>query len=127
MLFSSEPVCENRNCDSVMALILCSSPYRCSALRSCTSAGARAPPASSRPGRNREFRHVRCESQTLADGFLSGTARGCLSLPGRPAEHLVACSEYQFLDFVISWCLLPFKGFPLTSTVALRVGIPGRA
>src|SRR5580704_2640469 len=106
MLFSSELVCENRSCDSVMALILFSNPYRCS----CTSAGARVPPASSRPGRNREFRRVRCESQTLADGFPPGTARCCLFLLGRPAEHLVACSEHLWLD-LISWCLLPFKDF----------------
>src|SRR6202030_2745785 len=90
-----------------------SNPHRCSWR---TFPGARVPPASSRPGRIREFRHVRCESQRLADGFLYGTARCCLFLLERPAEHLVASSEHQWLDFVTSWCLLPFKGFRLTST-----------
>src|SRR5580704_8561143 len=118
MLFSLELVGGTCNCDCVMAFILFSNPYGCSC---CTSAGARVPPASSRPGRNREFRRVRCESQTLADGFLSGTARCCLFLLGRPAEHLVGCSEHLWLNFVISCCLLPLRGFPLTSTVTLRV------
>src|SRR5260221_9874522 len=38
--------------------------FRCSY----TFPGARVPPATSRPGRRREFRHARCGSQTLAYG-----------------------------------------------------------
>src|SRR5580700_166509 len=121
MLFSSELVGGTCNCDCVMAFILFSNPYGYSRG---TSAETRIPPASSRPDRSREFRRVRCESQTLADGFLSGTARCCLFLLGRPAEHLAACSEHLRLDFVISCCLLPLRGFPLTSTVTLHVRIP---
>src|SRR5580704_5308974 len=121
MLFSSELVGGTCNGDCVMAFILFSNPYGYSRG---TSAGARVPPVSSRPGRNREFRRVRCESQTLADGFLSGTARCYLFLLGHQAEHLLGCSEPLWLDFVISWCLLLLRGFPLTSTVIIRVRIP---
>src|ERR1700722_12639519 len=52
----------------------------------CTSPEARVPLAANRPGRNREFRRVPCESQTLADGFLLGLGRSGLVLLGRPAE-----------------------------------------
>src|ERR1700751_3209111 len=100
MLFSPDLVIRTGEHNrSDMDVISFSNPHRCSW---CTFPRARVAPASSRPGRNREFRHVRCESQTLADGFLSGTARCYLFLLGRPAEHLVVCSDHQWLDFVIS-------------------------
>src|SRR5262245_58692829 len=35
----------------------------------CTFPEAPFRPAASRPSRDREFRHARCESRTLADGF----------------------------------------------------------
>src|SRR5580704_13900953 len=60
--------------------------------------GVRVPPAATRrgtrPGRNPD-RHVRCESQALADGFRPGLARSCLFLQKCPTgDGLAACSEY---------------------------------
>src|SRR6266478_3312974 len=67
MLFSSGLVSEkslsDRKDDCVdMRVISSSAPHRFSC---CTSPGARVPPAASRPGRSREFRHARCGSQRL--------------------------------------------------------------
>src|SRR5260221_1001903 len=57
--------------------------FRCSY----TFPGARVPPATSRPGRSREFRHARCGSQTLAHEFLPKMAHCCDFLPRRLTEE----------------------------------------
>src|ERR1700719_1672457 len=62
---------------SNMDVISFSNPHRCSW---CTFPKAHVPPASSHLSHNREFRHVRGESQMLADGFLLGIALCCLVL-----------------------------------------------
>src|SRR5713226_7576665 len=72
MLFSSGRVGKKRVCDSKhdcvdVYVISFSSPHRYSC---CISPEARVPPAANRPAHNRELRHVRGESQTLAGGFL---------------------------------------------------------
>jgi hypothetical protein len=72
MLFSSgciskKRVCDNK-CDGADVYVISFSPphrYSC-----CISPEARAPPAADRPARDREFRHVRGDSQTLAGGLL---------------------------------------------------------
>src|SRR5580700_9662588 len=69
-----------------------------------TSPGARVPLADNRPGRNREFRHVRCESQTLARGFRTALARSCLLLPQSPTEECrLVRHEHSSSDFVFSY------------------------
>src|ERR1700722_559694 len=71
-----------------------------------TFPGVRVPPAAThrgaRPDRNRD-RHVRCESQALADGFRPTLARSCLLLPDRPTENGLAVGfEHSRPDLVIS-------------------------
>src|SRR6476660_5636603 len=86
-------------------LICFSDPRRC---YGCTFLGARVAPAASRPGHSREFRHVRCESRTLADGFLPRMARSCQCPPRRLTEGcFLPRSEHPCLDLAISQsCLL---------------------
>src|ERR1700747_1591679 len=89
MLFSSELVSEKSLCDRKddcvdMRVISSSAPHLCSC---CTSSGARVPPAASRPGHNREFRHPRCESQMPAHEFLPKMAHCCDFLPRRLTEE----------------------------------------
>src|SRR6267154_1163141 len=98
MLFSSGFVSEKSLCgrkdDCVdMRVISSSAPHLCSC---CTSPGARVPPAASRPGRSREFRHARCESQTLAHEFLPKMAHCCDFLPRRLTDEcFLAWSEHS--------------------------------
>src|ERR1700760_1128695 len=89
-------------------LIVLALPRRCSC---CTFPEARVPPGASRPssypGRNHE-RHVRCESQALADGFRPELARPCLFLPECPADECrsTGCRR-PWLDLAISTSVLP--------------------
>src|ERR1700752_1756794 len=77
-----------------IGVIFFSAPHLCSC---CTSPGARVPPAASRPGHNREFRHARCESQTLAHEFLPKMAQCCDFLPRRLAEEcFLTWSEHSY-------------------------------
>src|SRR4029077_5721732 len=89
MLFSSgfvsgKSVCGRKDACVDIRFLSSSAPHRCSC---CTSPGARVPPAASRPGHNREFRHARCESQTLAHEFLPKLAHCCDFLPRRLTEE----------------------------------------
>src|SRR5580698_1655826 len=60
----------------------------------CTSPEAQVPLAANRRGRKREFRRVRCESQTLADEFRPGLCRSGLFLLRPPTEkRCLACSD----------------------------------
>src|SRR5690348_8085556 len=114
MLFSSGFVSEKSLCgrkdDCVdMRVISSSAPHLCSC---CTSPGARVPPAASRPGRSHEFRHARCESQMLDDGFRPGLARSLPLLQGHPTEkRFLGCSEYSFSALAISRSFLLPKDF----------------
>src|SRR5260370_18562073 len=105
ILFSSRRVdswglCDRKDDCVSMPVLSSSAPHRCSC---CSFPGARVPRAASRPVRSHEFRHVRCESRTLADGFLPGMARSCHFPPGRLAEGcFLPCSEHPCLDFAIS-------------------------
>src|SRR5216683_3864798 len=88
MLFSSGRVSKKRVCDSKhdcvdVYVISFSSPHRYSC---CISPEARVPPAANRPAHNRELRHVRGESQTLAGGFLPRLDRSGLFLLRPPTE-----------------------------------------
>src|ERR1700756_5758966 len=109
MLFSSELVSEKSLCDRKddcvdMGVISFLAPHLCSC---CTSPGARVPPAASRPGHNREFRHARCESQTLAHEFLPKMAQCCDFLPRRLTEECFSGrSRHSYPDFAISYFLL---------------------
>src|SRR6266851_711698 len=83
-LVSEKSLCDRKN-DCVDMLVISSSAFhRCSC---CTLPGARVPPAASRPGRSREFRHARCESQTLAHEFLPKMAHCCDFLPRRLTDE----------------------------------------
>src|SRR5258705_8280091 len=88
ILFPQGLVCEKSLSDRKdglvdMGVIFSLAPHRCSC---CTSPGARVPPSASRPGRSREFRHARCGSQRLDDGFRPGLARSLPLLQGHPTE-----------------------------------------
>src|SRR5258707_5135237 len=83
-LASEKSFCDRKN-DCVDMLVISSSAFhRCSCR---TFPGARVPPAASRPGRSREFRHARCESQTLAHEFLPKMAYRCDFLSRRLTEE----------------------------------------
>src|ERR1700752_2800082 len=89
ILFSSRRVdswglCDRKDDCVGMHVISSSAPHRCSC---CTFPGARVPRAASRPGRSHEFRHARCESQTLAHEFLPKMAHCCDFLPRRLTEE----------------------------------------
>src|SRR5258707_7892147 len=82
-LVSEKSLCDRKNDCVDMQVISFSALRRCSC---CTSPGARVPPAASRLGRSHEFRHARCESQMLFDGFRPGLARSLPLLQGHPTE-----------------------------------------
>jgi len=84
----------------------------------CTFPGARVRPASSHPGRDREFRHARCKCRKLAYGFPRATVGFCSPLAGYPIGERILRVASKFLTAFWRFIASPIARDPFLISVA---------